>query len=70
MPVLLTATEAPVTKLVPVSVIGTLVPWMPLVGVRVESVGAGEGFTLNDAVSVWLSMVALTEAAPVVLPAV
>jgi hypothetical protein len=69
-PVLLTATAAPATKFVPARVTGTLVPWTPLAGLTEVSVGAGGRLTLNDAVSVWPSMVALPEAAPALLPAV
>ena len=45
-PVLLTATVEPVTKFVPVSVTGTVVPRNPLPGASDVSVGAA-GFTVN-----------------------
>ena len=47
-PGLLTATVAPLMKLVPVRVVDTLVPWTPFAGLTEVSVGAG-GFAVNTA---------------------
>jgi hypothetical protein len=64
-PLLLTATVAPATKFVPVSVAGTLVPWTPLAGPTEVSVGA-DGFTVNAAaLLVPPLVVTVTFAAPV-----
>ena len=48
MPLLVTATVAPATKLLPVRVTGTLAPWTPPEGLIEVSVGIG-GFTVNTA---------------------
>src|SRR5260370_1153925 len=70
MPGLLTATVAPETMFVPVSVTGAVAPWTPLAGAMVVNVGTGARVTLIEAVRVWLSSVALTDAVPAAVPAV
>jgi hypothetical protein len=65
IPLLPGFTVAPVTKLVPVSVTGTLVPCAPLFGLTVVSVGAG-GVTVNGTpLLIPLFVVTVTLLAPV-----
>jgi hypothetical protein len=70
IPELLTTTVEPATKLVPVKVTGTVVPWTPLAGLTKLKVGGGGTVMTMGADSVWLSIVALPDPVPALDPAV